>query len=138
MGFRKMFMAMTIAKFRGYGMEIAAAGMPFPLIYHAEHNRVETVVLKGMPLGSVRDFPYKRAAFEPAKGDTILFMSDGLPETFNRHEEMLGFERVKALFLEVAGESAEKIIARLVDAGKEWAGGGEAHDDVTLMVIKMK
>jgi serine phosphatase RsbU (regulator of sigma subunit) len=138
MGFRKMFMAMTIAKFRGYGMEVTAAGMPFPMVYHAESNRVQEVVLKGMPLGSVRDFPYKHASFDLAKGDTILFMSDGLPETFNLHEEMLGFERIKALFLETAGDSVENIIAGLVDAGKEWAGGGEAHDDVTLMVIKMK
>jgi hypothetical protein len=51
---------------------------------------------------------------------------------------MLGFERVKGLFLEVGAETPANIIAHLVEAGKEWAEGRESHDDVTLMVIKMK
>jgi len=138
MGFRKMFMAMTLAKFKRYHLEIAAAGMPFTLIFRAAENSVEEVVLKGMPLGSFSDFPYKQAAFDLEKGDTVLFMSDGLPETFNPQEEMLGFERVKGLFLEIGNETPDNIIMHLVEAGKKWAEGRESHDDVTLMVVKMK
>jgi serine phosphatase RsbU (regulator of sigma subunit) len=138
MGFRKMFMAMTLAKFKGYHLEVAAAGMPFTLIFRAADNIVEEVVLKGIPLGSFKNFPYKQAAIDLGKGDTVLFMSDGLPETFNPQEEMLGFERVKDLFLEVGTETPDNIIVHLVEAGKEWAEGLESHDDVTLMVIKIK
>jgi serine phosphatase RsbU (regulator of sigma subunit) len=138
MGFRKMFMAMTLAKFKGYHLEIAAAGMPFTLIFHPADNSVEEVVLKGIPLGSFENFPYKEAAIDLGKGDTVLFMSDGLPETFNLQDEMLGFERVKDLFMEVGAETPANVIAHLVKAGKEWAEGRESHDDVTLMVIKIK
>ena len=45
MDFRKMFMAMTLAKFKGYHLEIAAAGMPFTLLFRTADNIVEEVVL---------------------------------------------------------------------------------------------
>jgi serine phosphatase RsbU (regulator of sigma subunit) len=99
---------------------------------------VEEVVLKGMPLGGFPDFSYESKEFSLRTGDTALFMSDGFPEMFNEQDEMLGEERVKTLFEDVARESPEEIIAHLVEAGRTWADGRTQHDDVTFVVMKIK
>jgi len=95
MGLKKMFMALTIAKFKDQHMRIAAAGMPFALIYRSSTGQVEEVALKGMPLGGFANFPYKDKKLHLSTGDTVLFMSDGFEEMFNPQDEMLGEEQVK-------------------------------------------
>jgi len=138
MGLKKMFMALTIAKFKNHHMQVAAAGMPFPLIYRSSTNRVEEVILKGMPLGGFADFPYKEKKLHLSEGDTVLFMSDGFEEMFNPQNEMLGVEELKVLFKEVDANSPEEIIEHLKKAGESWANGRDQEDDVTFVVIKIK
>jgi len=138
MGLKKMFMALTIAKFKDHHMQIAAAGMPFTLIYRSSTGRVEEVELKGMPLGGVGNFPYKDKKLHLSEGDTVLFMSDGFEEMFNPQDELLGEEQVKVLFEETAADSPEEIIEHLKKAGEAWANGRAQQDDVTFMVIKIK
>ena len=119
-------------------MHVAAAGMPFPLIYHSSTGQVEEVALKGMPLGGFANFPYKDKKFHLNQGDTVLFTSDGFEEMFNPQDEMLGVEQVKVLFKEIAANSPEEIIEHLKKAGEEWANGRDQEDDVTFVVIKIK
>ena len=138
MGLQKMLMSLTIAKFKDHQMQIAAAGMPFALWYRAANGNVEEIVLKGMPLGSFVDFPYQEKKFNLNTGDSILFMSDGYPEMFNKKDEMLGEEQTKQLFEEIAQEPPERVIDHLVDAGKKWANGRAQEDDVTFVVMKIK
>ena len=138
MGLKKMFMALTIAKFKDHHMQVAAAGMPFTLVYSASTGRVEQLALKGMPLGGVADFPYQEKKLQLSEGDTVLFLSDGFEEMFNPQDEMLGDEQVKKLFEAVAAKSAEEIIEHLKKAGEAWANGRAQEDDVTFVVIKVK
>ena len=133
-----MLMSLTIAKFKDHKMQIAAAGMPFAMLYRAENGNVEEIVLKGMPLGSLPDFPYQEKKFNLNAGDSILFMSDGYPEMFNEKEEMLGEEQAKNLFKEIAQEPPERVIEHLVETGKKWANGRPQEDDVTFVVMKVK
>ncbi|MFQ5606165.1 MAG: PP2C family protein-serine/threonine phosphatase, partial [bacterium] len=138
MGLKKMFMALTIAKFKDHQMQIAAAGMPFTLIYRSSTGRVEEVALKGMPLGGFTNFPYKDKKLDMSAGDTVLFLSDGFEEMFNPQDEMLGEERVKVLFEQTAANSPEEIIEHLKKAGEAWASGRAQQDDVTFVVVKIK
>lgn len=138
MGFRELFMALTVIKLKEQRLQIAAAGMPFALLYRAATGQVEEVMLKGMPLGSFADFQYQQQELVLHKDDTVLLMSDGFMETFDAQGEMLGEEPAKALFAEAAQRSPEQIIAHLVAGGKAWAGDRPQDDDVTFLVIKVK
>jgi len=138
MGLKKIYMALTIARFKDHQMHVAAAGMPFPLIYRSSTGRVEEIMLKGMPLGGFANFPYRDKTVHLDKGDTVLFMSDGLGEMFNLQDEMLGEEQVKRLFKETAANSSQEIIEHLKKAGEAWAEGRNQQDDVTFVVIKIK
>ena len=136
MGLKKMFMALTIAKIRGRSMTIAAAGMPFPLVYRGASGHAEEVVLKGMPLGGPSGFPYMERTIQLAAGDTVLFMSDGFPEMHDPQSTLLGEERVKELFQKVGLHSPSAIIELLKEAGEAWGNGRSQEDDVTFVVLK--
>lgn len=138
MGYRKMYMALTIAKIQNHQMLIAAAGMPYTLIHRAAGGDVEEVALKAMPLGSFPNFKYaqKKIALEP--GDTVLFLSDGLEEMFDPQGEILGAARVKELVAEAGQKPSEQVITHLKNAGKAWANGRAQEDDVTMVVVRMK
>jgi len=138
MGFSLMFMAMTIAKLKGNRILLSSAGMPFTLIFRNESKLVEEIILKGMPLGSLKDFPYQLKKIKLSKGDTILFMSDGFPELFNEKNEMLGYEKAAEIFKKVASEPVKIVVEKLLDSAKEWANGHPQEDDITFVVLKVK
>jgi serine phosphatase RsbU (regulator of sigma subunit) len=136
MGFQNMFMSLIVMVIRGPKVRLAAAGMPFPLLYRADSQTVEIVTARGMPLGSFTDYPYQADELHLATGDTLLFMSDGLLEYFNRSEEMLGNARTQAFFEEVAAGSPQSIIDHLVKRAEEWSQGRPPEDDMTFLVLK--
>jgi serine phosphatase RsbU (regulator of sigma subunit) len=138
MGFRKMFMAMTVAKFDNHRLTLSAAGMPFTLVHRAATGNTEKVILKAVPLGSFPDFEYQQKILKLRPGDTVLFVSDGLHETFNTQAEMLGEGRVIKLFTEIAHKRPDKIVAHLSKAAKSWADGRTQHDDITILAMKMR
>lgn len=136
MGFHQMYMAMLLAKFNQNQMILSSAGMPHTLLYKANLEKVEEIVLSGMPLGSFPNYNYKNAIINIDEGDTILFMSDGITERFNNKGETLGEERTKQLFAEIAMKSTDQIIDHMVKAGEDWANGRTLDDDITFVAIK--
>ncbi len=138
MNLRKLYMALTLAKFEGDRLRLATAGMPPTLIFRAATGRVEVIRLKGMPLGSFVNFPYREEILDLAPGDTVLFMSDGFPELFNDQEEMLGYDRAVEVFEGVADQAPQAIIAHLVELGRAWTNGRPPDDDMTFVAIKVR
>ena len=138
MNLKRLYMAMTLVTFNRNRLELAGAGMPPPLIYRADENNVEEILLEGMPLGGFIGTERQEASFELQSGDTVLLMSDGLPEMLNPENEMLDYPKTKELFEEVADQSPQAIIDHLFNASTSWADGEPQADDVTLVVIKVK
>jgi serine phosphatase RsbU (regulator of sigma subunit) len=133
-----MSMCLSIIKINGDKLKISSAGMPPALIYRKAENRVEELVIKGMPLGAFTGFPYRLHEMKLHKGDTLLLQSDGLPELFDKDMNMFGYENVTKVFSEVADRSPEEIIEHLNKIGSDWIGNSEQDDDVTFVVIKVK
>ncbi len=138
MNLKRLYMVMTLVTFSHNKLELAGAGMPPALIYRANEDLVEEILLEGMPLGGFVGAEREKASFELQPGDTLLFMSDGLPEMLNPENEMLDYPKTKELFAEVASQSPQVIIDHLFNAGVSWAQGRPPEDDVTLVVMKIK
>lgn len=134
----RISMALALLRFRGRVLELAGAGMPPAIVYHAGTNRVSELPLNGMPVGCMADFPYEKRAIDLEPGDTILLTSDGFPELLNEEDEVLGYERRARLFATAAARRPSEVIDHLVRAAEDWAGACELHDDVTLVVLKVK
>lgn len=62
--------------------------------------------------------------------------TDGIWETRNTAEEMLGTERVTELLIRHADASADSIAEQLISDLDNFRGEHSRDDDVTLMVIK--
>jgi PAS domain S-box-containing protein len=138
MGFRNMYMAMLLAKISKKEIVISSAGMPFTLYYRHADQTVNDIPLRGMPLGSFPKYDYPAEKIKVNAGDAFLFYSDGLSECFNRRGDMFGDSRIKSLFGKLTVESPDKIIDELTEAAEDWMGNGKPHDDMTLVVMKIK
>lgn len=135
---RGMYMGVTVIKIKGRNVSIASSGMPPLFLFKQDACAVERIMLKGLFLGSALDFPYQYTSliFEP--GDSLLVMSDGLPELFNAGRKMLDYERIDNCYRQVAHLPAQQIIDKLVQLGHQWAPEKDNEDDITLVTIKAK
>jgi len=129
---------MTMLKIKENKLIMSAAGMPPVYIYRRNNRAIEEHLMKGMPLGAMENFPYQLKELELSPGDTLLLMSDGLPELQNDKKEVFGYRRTKNSFEEVAEKEPEEIISYLNREGNSWANDKDPDDDVTFVVIKIK
>ncbi|HKE04179.1 MAG TPA: SpoIIE family protein phosphatase, partial [Blastocatellia bacterium] len=81
---------------------------------------------------------YRQAELTLAVNDTVLLLSDGLPERFNAAGEMFGYEVIKELLLAHASADPQILLERLLQAGDEWAAGKLADDDMTFVALRRK
>jgi serine phosphatase RsbU (regulator of sigma subunit) len=138
MNMKNMYMALTLVRIEGNKMMASSAGMPPILIFREAQQKVEEIVIKGPPLGGFTNFSYQQKETILNPGDSVLLMSDGLPELFNEKDEMFNYGRVKSVFMEAPKQPAEEIIAYLSSTAKKWRQGKEQQDDITFVALKIK
>ena len=90
-----------------------------------------------MPLGAMRNASYKVVEKELNSGDTILLLTDGLPEQMNNKEMIFDYSRVHKYFGEIVENSPDEIINSLVKKADEWMNGAVQADDMTFVVMKV-
>ena len=134
--FGRMMMSFTLVKIKDNKILFSSAGMPPAYIYRSSTLKVEELSQDGLPLGAMKASEYKVKQEHLNEGDTILLMSDGLPELKNPDGELFDYSRVEGVFRDVAGKPSQEIVDRLVDAGEIWRKNRAQDDDVTLMVIR--
>ena len=134
----RILMSFSYLKIEGNKMQVTSAGMP-PIYYNDNNTgQVEEIVIQGMPLGAMKSFPYKVFEKEIHSGDTLLLLTDGLPEQMNSNEEMFDYTRVKDKFSEFSKLNPRDIIDKLVIEGDNWMNGAAQADDITFVVIKFR
>ncbi len=133
-----LFMGLTLLQITDGRLSASAAGMPPIMIYRKADREIETVTLKGMPLGAFHNFPYQYYESNFSLGDTVLLMSDGFPELFDRKREMFGMERAEKLFQEIGDTAPNEIINRLQEEVRNWGDDQAPEDDVTFVVLGMR
>ena len=89
-----------------------------------------------MPLGAMGSASYKLVEKQLNSGDTILLLTDGLPEQMNIQKVIFDYSRVLKYFDEIAENTPNEIINRLVQKANEWMDGIAQADDITFVVIR--
>lgn len=135
---RSMYMGITLIKIKNDEVTIASSGMPPLYLYKHAANTIESIMLKGLFLGSSLDASYQHVSRKLQQGDTLFTMTDGLAELFNQNREMLNYERIEAHFAQVAASTPDQIINQMIALGEDWTAGKPIEDDITLLVIKAK
>lgn len=133
----RMSMALTLARFEGYRLTLAAAGMPPALVHHRATGEIEELAHSATPLGTLGT-EYSETSIDLASGDTVLFMTDGFPELMNDAGQQLGYTAtIDAFAAAVTGATANDVIASLAATARRFHGDAPPNDDVTFVVVRL-
>lgn len=111
------------------------AGHNPPLVVR-NGSDVETLEKGGTVLGLFRDVVYDVGELKMDIGDLLVAFTDGLVEARNANGDELGQDRLTELVRKFAHLSAAEIEQSILRSVREWTGGAEQEDDLTLVVIK--
>jgi len=133
----RILMSFSYLRFENSQLLASSAGMPPIYYHHKNNNRTEEIIIQGMPLGAMRNVSYKLVEKQLCSGDTILLLTDGLPEQMNSHKVPFDYSRVQKYFSDIAENTPDDIIKSLVKKADEWMNGTAQADDITFVVIKV-
>jgi len=129
-------MALNVSYFQNGQVQFTSAGMPPAYHCISSSGEVKEVLQVGLPLGSMQGEHYSQEEHDFAPGDTLVFLSNGLPEAVNTSGDLLGYEAVMDCISNNKNEDAETMKNSLLDLGDNWLGGGPPQDDITIVVVK--
>jgi serine phosphatase RsbU (regulator of sigma subunit)/ligand-binding sensor domain-containing protein len=129
-------MAINVARFWEDRVEFTSAAMPPAYHYHKDTGNVDEILLEGLPLGSLKGETFSLVDFEFKQGDSLVFISDGLPEATNQTEHMLGYQAVQDCVQANGHQNANDQKQALLDLGSVWLGDLRNQDDITIVVVK--
>jgi sigma-B regulation protein RsbU (phosphoserine phosphatase) len=99
---------------------------------------VRLLTAGGPVIGTFLDEPYEQETIQLVSGDVLIVYTDGVTEALNSAGVEFGEEQLRSTVIESlrlsARETAEKLIAKVL----EWQGQASQHDDITLIVLKVK
>lgn len=136
MNLPRLYMAFALVRLKDQTLELVGAGMPPALIYRSKTRKVERIDLKGMPLGSVPDYPYINNTVSLGDNDVLLLMTDGFPELSGSNGNMIGYETAAGLLASSGMLSPESIIDHFRKTAHEWIQSERPNDDMTFVVLK--
>jgi sigma-B regulation protein RsbU (phosphoserine phosphatase) len=99
---------------------------------------VRLLTTGGPIIGTFLNEPYEQETIQLQSGDLLVVYTDGVTEALNPAGVEFGEERLRSLLVEClrlpARASAERVMAKVL----EWQGQASQHDDITLIVAKVK
>ncbi|MFH1680167.1 MAG: GAF domain-containing SpoIIE family protein phosphatase [Candidatus Eisenbacteria bacterium] len=119
-------------------LHVANAGHHPPLLAGAESRRVERLHPKGLILGVEPEARYEVVRWDLARGDAVLFYTDGIIEARSPEGVFFGEDRLADLLVRHRRRSAEGIGGALFRAVRAFTGGAAPKDDLTLVVLRIE
>ncbi len=121
---------------------IARAGHNPLLCKRHDSDVVESYKPNGIALGLEKGDIFGKTITEKAlqlnTGDIFLFYTDGITEAENSKKEEYGEHRLIDLLKTMDGLSAEEILNAILEDVHKFTGKTSQHDDITLIVMKVK
>ncbi|MFA6572505.1 MAG: PP2C family protein-serine/threonine phosphatase, partial [Bacteroidota bacterium] len=122
-------------------MILARAGHLPLYLYSALTGEISTITPKGIGigLGTLNDFDSNLDEIEIpfAKGDTMLFVSDGVSEARNESYQVYDEKRMLDIFKRYINYDSETIRNSIIKSVQEFSVDTEQYDDLTVVVVKV-
>ena len=129
-------MSLNICEANKNKITLSSAAMPPVYLYNSISKKTEEILIRGLPLGGLKNETFDIQKRDFNKGDVLVMLSDGLPEAENSKGELYDYDRVLNLITENSKNSSEEIRDKLISEVDRWLDGGIPDDDVTIVVIK--
>lgn len=123
----------------GAEVELASAAMPPVYVFQCREKRLLPFEMHGLPLGLREAVAVEACRIELRPGDTLVLLSDGIPERLHLSGEPWGYDGVEAALRTVCHEelSATAVAQRLLGDCDAFANGREPEDDMTVVVLRL-
>jgi serine phosphatase RsbU (regulator of sigma subunit) len=113
------------------------AGHELPHIVAPDGTTIRQLDGGGPPLCTLENFPYETMRSRLTSGDSLVLVSDGVPEAMNRAQQLFGRGRVGPMLAAMpAGLSAEERVSAVNSEIRKYSEGTEQADDVTVLVVR--
>jgi sigma-B regulation protein RsbU (phosphoserine phosphatase) len=128
------FATMVFGKAMSNGtIEFCIAGHNPPMLLKA--NEITKINATGIPVGLFCNSIYDVSEFSLESGNTILFYTDGITESFS-NSKAYGEHRLTENFLSAGDKSSESIIKDIITDHSLFMKDSKVTDDITIAVLK--
>jgi phosphoserine phosphatase RsbU/P len=114
------------------------AGHNPPIIATATDSQVKLLTAGGPIIGAFLDQRYEQDKVFVASGNVVVVYTDGVTEAVSPDGIEFGEGRLRSIVLEVRSFSARQAAEHVIEKVLEWQGHSSQHDDITLIVMKVK
>lgn len=121
---------------RNGNFEYCNAGHNAPLLITGDGSVNQLNDVGGLLLGAVKDIEYESKVIILKPGDSLLFYTDGVTESFNPSEIEFGSERLVDFLRNKNKLNPLEIIERLTAEVKNYSENVEQSDDITCLALK--
>ena len=98
-----------------------------------------TLLTKGGPIiGAFSDCVYEQETVQMESGDLLVAYTDGVTEARNDDDQEFGEANLQRIIDSFSYMPAQELSQRIVDSVREWRGDVPPHDDLTLVVMKVR
>ncbi len=118
-------------------LHYSSAGHEFPFIFKNSEN-YERLSTGGLPLGIIDGQEYEEDIIELLVDDTLFVFSDGITDTINPNEEMLGEKQLTEFLInEVKNKTQpDDLIRKIVDTCLKHSQKEKLFDDITAIALR--
>ncbi|NLD35725.1 MAG: response regulator [Desulfatiglans sp.] len=118
-------------------VNITQAGHPSPIKIE-KNGSASFIGSGGFPVGIFPEATYEEHEFYLESGDRFILYSDGIIECPNDKGIAFSTERFTEIIKNNKGLSLHSLITDVEKYLKEWKGGGDFDDDISLLAFEMK
>lgn len=109
-----------------------------PLLVRRRNGEVEILHNQGMAIGVLPTGELRGDKIELHPGDAVIFYSDGITEAHNAKNALYTDEHFAAFIARLEGKNAEQMVEAIIEDVNTFANGAAQHDDITLLVMRVK
>jgi sigma-B regulation protein RsbU (phosphoserine phosphatase) len=117
-------------------LQLANSGAVQPMFCRAGGSH--PIRAEGFPLGMFPNVTYDEFSVATEPGDAFVFVSDGILDAENEHDEMYGEDRLSAMLCAQREQSAAQIAEAILADVARFQAGHDRFDDETIIVLKVR
>ncbi len=114
------------------------AGHNAPMLVRGGSGDVERLEAGGTVVGLMPSVRYQAQSVRMGPGDLLLFYTDGISEAMNLEDEEWGEDAMLAAAKRAPGAQPDEVLRTVFEAADQFTGEAPQHDDMTLMVVRVK